>query len=300
MKFSLQRKNFFLPVLICLLALLFYPFVAARAVDAAPSVEDVTKNAKVDSTSASLAVRVAPGELLPISVKLSNFGGGRRVDVTITYGLFNDQGNQIYTTTETVAVETTASFVKAIQVPFGTPPGQYIARTSIIYQDQLVPATAQFAFSVEKRIMGLFQSDFYLYASVLLVVSVVTGIVARIWIKRQRYVRVNPHEYLSVPKKDRIFYEIISDTIMQMRYRVGDKALAIAKSVDGLVIDENSGKVLELKVDPAKIVAQLIVQYEKMWGEKVSFAIKKPSGGSDKPPKDGAASVDKNLVFIKK
>ena len=120
MKFSLQRKNFFLPVLICLLALLFYPFVAARAVDAAPSVEDVTKNAKVDSTSASLAVRVAPGELLPISVKLSNFGGGRRVDVTITYGLFNDQGNQIYTTTETVAVETTASFVKAIQVPFGS------------------------------------------------------------------------------------------------------------------------------------------------------------------------------------
>ena len=34
---------------------------------------DATKNAQVDTSNAGLVVKVAPGELLPISVKLSNF-----------------------------------------------------------------------------------------------------------------------------------------------------------------------------------------------------------------------------------
>ena len=122
----------------------------------ASQVLDVTKNAQVDTGNAGTTVRVAPGELLSISVKLSNFGGGKRVDVLVEYSIFSSTGEKIYSTNETVAVETTNNFIKTIQIPFSVAGGIYIAKTSIIYGGQLVPATTQFSFTVEKKILGLF------------------------------------------------------------------------------------------------------------------------------------------------
>ncbi|HEX9805109.1 MAG TPA: hypothetical protein VGA67_05495, partial [Candidatus Dojkabacteria bacterium] len=96
---------------------------------------------EVITTNASLSVKVAPGELLPVSVKLANFGGGSKVDVLVQYEILDDSGNSIYSSNETVAVETTASFVKTIQIPNSTREGTYTARTSVVYDGQLVPAT---------------------------------------------------------------------------------------------------------------------------------------------------------------
>ena len=62
---------------------------------------------------------------------------------------------------------------------------------------------------------------------------------------------------------------------MEMRYRVGDKALDIAKNIEGLVIDENNGRVMQISTDPAKVIALLIGQYEKSLGQKISFALKR-------------------------
>ena len=136
----------------------------------------LAQGTRVDTSSAGLAVKVAPGELLPISVKLLNFGQGAKVDVNVTYGISDSSGKQIFTSTETVAVETTASFIKTVQIPFNTPPGQYTAKASIIYAGQLVPATTQFNFTVENRILGLFQSDFYFYGIILLIVCLGGGL----------------------------------------------------------------------------------------------------------------------------
>src|SRR3989344_8622170 len=122
---------------------------AAEQINPAPSEHDVIQGARVDTLSAGLVTRVAPGELLPISIKLSNFGGGRKVDVTITYGIYNSDNQAVYVTSETVAVETTASFIKTIQIPFDAAPGKYVAKASIAYKDQLVPATTDFPFTVE-------------------------------------------------------------------------------------------------------------------------------------------------------
>lgn len=230
------------------------------------TIQNVIQNAKVETASAGLSVKVAPGEILPVSIRLLNFGGGKKVDVMLNYGIFDGSGVQIYTATETVAVETTASFVKNIQIPPGTAPGIYVAKTFITYEGQLVPATAQFTFTVENKIFGLFQSDFYLYLVIIIIVGILAGFIGHYLIKRRHYMRLSPQEYTDVPSKDRIFYEIISDTIMQMHYRVGDKAMEIAKSIEDLVIDENTGRVLQIKTDPAKIVALLILQYEKLLG----------------------------------
>jgi len=252
--------------------------------------------AEVQTSSGNLVTRVAPGELLPVSVKLTNFGGGSRVDVTIDYRILNEKGEAVITEKETVAVETTASYIKVIQIPRDIPPGNYTAESSIVYQGQKVPATASYQFTIERKILGLFESQFIIYGIITIFVGIASVIASRLIKKKLRVSRLTPHEYTEIPKEERIFYEIVSDIIAQMRQRVGDRALDIAKSIDDLVIDENSGRVFKIKKSPAKIIALLILKYEKTLGEKVSFAFPRPN---DKT-KDHLAAVEKNLVVIRK
>jgi len=256
----------------------------------------IHEGAEVKTESGGLVTKIAPGEFLPVSVKLTNFGGGRRVDVSIDYSILDDSGNVITTESETVAVETTASYVKFIQVPYSAVPGTHTAQSSIVYQGQLVPAIATYQFSVERKIAGIFTSQFILYAIIALSIGIVFAIMSRLLIKKRRARRLTPHDYSNVPKEKRIFYEIIGDTIMQMRYRVGDEAMEIAKNIRNLVIDERDGKVLEIKDSPEKIIALLVLQYEKNLGEKVSFALRKP----DKEAKENLDTVNKNLVVVRK
>lgn len=236
---------------------------------------DLTKNARVDTSGAGLVTKVAPGELLPILVKLSNFGGGGRVDVLIEYVIITNEGDQIYSTSETVAVETTANFIKTIQIPFETNPGKYIAKSSVVYQGQTIPATTEFPFSVERKIFGFFQSDFFLYGGIIILISFITGILGHFWVKHHRKLRLLPVDYSDIPSNQRIFFEIISDTIMGMRVQVGEKALDIARRIDGLVIDEKTYRVLKLTEKPSKVIAELVSEYEKSLGKKVSFSFRR-------------------------
>ncbi len=261
-----------------------------------PATTMAAGGSEVRTSSGNLVTRVAPGELLPIQVQLTNFGGGKRVDVTINYHILDEKGNDVVTEKETVAVETTASYIKIIQIPRNVSPGQYTAEARITYQGQTVPATANYQFTVERKIAGIFVSQFIIYGIVTIIVGIIGAITSRLIKKKLRVSRLTPHEYPEIPKEEIIFYEIVSDIIAQMRQRVGDKALDIAKSIDDLVIDESNGRVLNIKKSPAKIIALLILKYEKMLGEKVSFAFPKPDDGS----KDHLAAVEKNLVVIRK
>jgi Putative transmembrane protein (Alph_Pro_TM) len=222
---------------------------------------------------ATTTSKVAPGEFLPVSVKLSNFGGSQRVDVLVKYSILASTGNEIYSTSDTVAVETTASFIKSIQVPSDTPSGTYTAKTVVNYKGQVTPATTQFPFTVERKILGVFQSNFWLYGSIAVVVSILLVLLGHALIKR-RVTRFTPFDYSNIPHNERTFYEILSDTIMQMRSRVGDDALLIAANIEGLKINEK-GRVLAMVGSPAKIIATLVSEYEKQLGKKVSFSFRK-------------------------
>ncbi len=92
--------------------------------------------------------------------------------------------------------------------------------------------------------------------------------------KYQHASRSSPIDYSDVPNGMRTFYEILSDTIMDMRQRVGDQAIIIANSIDGLKIDAESGKVLSVSENPSKIIAELVSKYEIELGKKVSFAFR--------------------------
>ncbi len=236
--------------------------------------QDVAKNAQVTTTSAGLTTRVAPGELLPVSVKLLNFGGDNRVDVLVQYEVFAANGKKILSTSETVAVETTNNFVKSLQIPFGLAEGVYTVKTSIVYKDQLVPATTEFSFKVEPKILGLFRSDFLLYSGVTVVIGAVAMVVGYSLIKHRKNTRLSPLDYSAIPRDQRVFYELISDTIMGMRQKVGDKALDVAAQTDDLVIDVHTGRVEQLTGSPSKIIAELVSGYEKTLGKKVSFSFR--------------------------
>ncbi len=218
---------------------------------------------------------VAPGELLPISVKISNFGASSRVDIVIKYSILNNAGEEITSTTETAAVETTASFIKSVQIPFATAPGVYTAKTSVTYPGHVDPATTQFSFTVERKILGVFQSDFFLYGGIAVIVSIFLVLFGHILVKRRRTSRFSPCDYSEISDCDRTFYEILSDTIMQMRGRVGDDALTIAANIPGLSIDRKTGRILSLTESPAKVIAVLVSEYEKRLGKKVSFSLRR-------------------------
>jgi hypothetical protein len=260
-----------------------------------PALTVESKTAEVKTSGASFVSRVAPGEFLPISVKLMNFGEGRRVDVTINYQILDSNNVVVLTESETVAVETTASFVKNIQIPNDFTPGKYIASSNIIYEGQEVPAGSNFEFTVEQKIAGIFVSQLIVYGIITVVVSIVFVAVSRLIIKR-RICRFTPYEYSEVPKQKRLFYEIVSDIIMQIRCRVGDRAIEIAGNIDGLIIEKESGKVLGINKDPAEIVALLILQYQKEIGKKTKVLPRK----ADEETKERLHTVEKHLDIIKK
>ncbi len=252
------------------------------------------ESGEVKTSGGSTVSRVAPGEFLPVSVKLANFGAGKRVDVTIDYQVLGEAGRVVLTESETVAVETTASYVKNIQIPQDLPPGNYTVTSGITYEGQEVPATAKFQFTVERKIAGIFISQLVLYGTITLVVGIVFAIISRLIIKR-RFSRHTPHEYSHVPKHERPFYEIISDLIAQMRQHTGDRAIEIASNIDGLSIREN-GKVLAINKDPTEIVALLVLQYEKSLGKEPSFSARK----ADEETKKALAPAEQNLGIVSK
>ncbi len=228
----------------------------------------------VETNGAGLVSRVAPGEFLPISVRLLNLGNSNKVDVAVSYKIADFAGNVIYTSQETVAVETTANYVKTIQIPYETVPGRYIVSSSIIYQDQVTPATTEFPFTVEPKILGIFQSDFILYVGIMLFVALLVSLLTLALVKRRRQTRGNIFDYSYLPHGERVFYELISDTIMDMRQRAGDQALDIAAHIRGLTIDPKTGRVMRITRSPSKVIAELVSRYENTLGKSVSFAFR--------------------------
>lgn len=229
----------------------------------------------IETTNEGFITRVAPGEFFPISVKILNFGGTNRVDATITYQIFNSYGEEVYVSTETVAIETTASFVKIAQIPFDSPPGIYTAKAYIIHENQIEEAITQFPFKVEKKLFGLFKSDFYRYALFFIPICIFMILLGNIIVKRRNKTRFSPHNYSQISEDKRIFFELVSDTIMEMKQRVGDRALEIAQNIDGLKIDIQTGRVLEISERPSKIIALLVSRYEEILGKKVSFSFRR-------------------------
>jgi len=218
--------------------------------------------------------RIAPGEFLPVSVKLVNFGSQKRVDVIIEYRILNSNDEEVYSESETVAVETTASFVKKIRLPYSIEPGVYTVVSSLKYPYQEDPAVSKFSILVEKKIAGFFKSDLIFYPAAVISAGVLLSMFFYLFLKQRQQHSIVFHDYSDKPKDQMIYYEILSDIISQMRLRIGDDALDMAKDIPDLEINDKNGKILNIKKEPAKIVALLVGRYEKFSGKEFSFGLR--------------------------
>jgi len=289
---NMKRKNR-IPAIFKPLVFLVLVLVLGLGFSASAQTRD---SATIKTEGMGRVSRVAPGESLPMTVKLMNFGEGERVDVTVHYNIVDLLGHTMIHETETVAVETTASFKRDIPIPPNFPTGRYTAYSQIEYRGQKVPAKSQFQFTVENKFWGLFISDLVQYALITVIVAVLALVVTRFVVKERRK-RFAPHKYSNVEKGERIYYELISDMIMQMRYREGDKAIELAQGIEGLKIDEDTGRVLEINKDPTEIITLLMIQYKKNFGKNKTDQISKKM--SQKKP-ENKESINKNLEMINK
>jgi hypothetical protein len=205
--------------------------------------------------------KAAPGESLPISLKLYNMGGSGRVDVIITYRLENKQQTIFSEETDTVAVETTASFIKQVKIPSNLIPGQYFIEASMKYPDQKTPAISRLPFQIEYKYFGFFINQLLILIGVIIVGCILS--LSVFWlINKRRKIVVSQFEYKNIDKKLKPFYQLISDIILNMRQHLGDKAIILANQIAGLKVAE-SGEVLLIEKEPMEIVTLLSLAYEK-------------------------------------
>jgi hypothetical protein len=228
----------------------------------------IRQNPQVQTSGLGAMSRVAPGESLPVFIKLLNFGSDKRTDVFVVYEILDEHGERVQFMEDTVAVETTASFVKEVNIPRDVPPGRYTIRSSIRYTDQVVPATTQFPFDVEPKLLGVFKSNLYQYIVAMCVLALAAGTLGHLFVRRRHAHRLEVHDYREVPAKERFYFEVISDIILEMRYRLGDQALDLARHVEGLTIDSHTGRVRRIRGNPGSITAALLELYRRASGKE--------------------------------
>lgn len=249
----------------------------------------------VDEANDVPVLEIAPGEFLPIAVKLTNFGDKKEVQVLVNYEI-QDAGDKVFfRLSEMVPVEATASFVKNIRLPITLPSGQYFAFSKINYPDQAAPAVSKFEFAVKRKFLGLFIDQLAIYSLVIIFIGGSFFVLSRIFIGR-RTRRLALLDYAEVPKESRLFFELISDIIASSRKQNGDRALELAAEIDGLVLDEEDGRVLNVNKAPAEIIALLILKYEKAFKKKIKYQPRRSSREMKKQLK----FLEENLAIARK
>lgn len=231
-------------------------------------------NGFINLVSESGSNKFSSGDFLSFSLKLVNFGSISRQDVTITYQITDSQNNEVYVSSETVAVDTTASFVKRIPLPDSLKSGLYTLSANLIYPGQQQVATSKFTFSIESKIGGFFISDLIIYGLSSITIIIFIIIIVYFFTRKLNKNRVFFFNYSDKPKNEIVYYEILSDMINQMRFRIGNDAIELAQEIPNLQIDSRSGKVINIAKEPAKIIALLIHRFEEFSGHKMSFGLR--------------------------
>ncbi len=214
---------------------------------------------------------LAAGEPLAFSVRLLNFGSVGRADVGIVYTILGVDGRVRYRESETVAVDTTAAFVKQVTLPSNLAPGVYTLRTSITYKGQQTVAESSFNFEVDAFILGLHKATFMLlFGATVAVLLIFGGVVA--WAIRSSGRMRNPQafDYSGRAEEDQVYYQLISESIAQMRRVNGNAALKAAADIPGLRINHKTGEVLEVSGNPMVIMNVLVLRYETLLGRRMN------------------------------
>lgn len=124
---------------------------------------------------------VAPGELLPVAVNLTNASDGEEVGVVITYQITDKSNRVVFEENERVVVGKTKNYLKYLQLPSDLPAGRYTLSSTVTYQGQKIVARSQFPFSVDQKIAGVFVRQLLIYGILgvlgILLLAIIRGLI---------------------------------------------------------------------------------------------------------------------------
>jgi cell division septation protein DedD len=91
----------------------------------------------------------APGEEVGFDLEITNMGSAERFDITLISRLLDKNDNTLLSKEETIAISTSASYHKTIQLPSTIKPGSYVLKVFANYADKV--ATSSFSFEVTQK-----------------------------------------------------------------------------------------------------------------------------------------------------
>ena len=133
---SSSNKSFYAYITLIGIAVFLFYVIAINpklTLFAISNPENGNFNLKVEVPTSYDSIEV--GKSILFTAKVMNLANQNRVDVTLKYYLLDSGKNIIATKSETVAVETSASFVRELKIPETAKAGTYTLYTQIIYND---------------------------------------------------------------------------------------------------------------------------------------------------------------------
>lgn len=131
-------------------------------------------SAQLDLTIPESHKELLAGESILTSIKIINFENVERIDVGIEVYVENNEGEYISGSTETVAIQTQANFVRTIKLPDNLKEGEYKAKVKLTYDNgEIIEAQDRFKIIKEKnKILRTY--------TIILSIIIIMGIVALI------------------------------------------------------------------------------------------------------------------------
>lgn len=249
--------------------------------------------ANVDIKITEKYTNVSAGERLYFNVDIKYPENTSRKDLRLNYEILKD-GKIIAQSNNLKAIETQLSFADFIVIPENATDGLYFIKAKVSDYENFNKEVSA-SFNIVKP-AGIQIKGYFLITFIAVIFIGVILFIIQIYTTKKvgRTGRFAPHEYPNLPKRERLFYEIISDLIMQAHYRIGDKALELSGKIDGLIIDKENGRILEINRDPSEIIAMLVLEYERHFGAELKFMPRK----IDKEIQEYLKPVNKNLEII--
>lgn len=196
-----------------------------------------------------------------------------RKDLRLEYEI-RKEGELIAQSKVLKAIETQASFMDFIVIPESAEGGMHNIKVVISdYEDLKEEVSA--SFHVKKSGNEQLKTYFYILMGVIILVGVMVGIQILVSRKLRTLIKVSSSSGGMKSKDEKVYHDFIGGIVKQMYSNIGDNALQVANKVDGLKVDAKTGKIIDIKGNPAAIAATLVSKYQKISGNKISFFLGK-------------------------
>ncbi len=133
--------------------------------------------------------RIMPGKEILSEIKIYNMGETGRVDIEIEYIIKDENNNILIKESETIAVETQASFMQKITIPENTKYGKYFFYVKAIYNSKI--ASSSTSFEVVKEEISQKEK---IYIGVILVLIIVISMGIYVYLKHKKLIKTTPNQ----------------------------------------------------------------------------------------------------------